>query len=321
MKAYILGIALLLTAAAVSANPADSIGRRMVDGRNHVVHKIERGETLYGLCRKYNVSAEEIKKANPGIETAFNIGREVLIPRKWNGSVTANPVKPATGNPAAGNPVADNPPPAIDQPLAGSPASRITIHTVASGETLSGIARKYSVTVQQIKDDNNLRTDGVSIGQRLTIKVKTTASQPIAPVITEPIQVTGNSGSGSGDQGNQPRASIKPAENTDPGIPTDGNGRNRDADQGTEVNEDVKAAVIVREGIDQTRNYLLHPAARVGTIVMLTNPSTNVRVFARVVGNYRSSEMPGIGVQVTQAVRDALASGSNEFNLRLNYAR
>jgi hypothetical protein len=31
--------------------------------------------------------------------------------------------------------------------------------------------------------------------------------------------------------------------------------------------------------------------------------------------------MPGIGVQVTQAVRDALASGSNEFNLRLNYAR
>jgi len=310
MKAYILGIALLLTAAAVSANPADSIGRRMVDGRNHVVHKIERGETLYGLCRKYSVSAEEIKKANPGIESAFNVGREVLIPRKWNGSAAANPVKPAPVAPA-------NPTQAVEQPMAGAPATKNTVHTVAPGETLSGIARKYGVTVQQIKEDNNLRTDGVNIGQKLTIKVKSTAVQPIPPVSTEPIQVTVE---GNG-QGNQPRASIKPAENTDPGIPAESNGRNRDADQGTEVNEDVKASIIVREGIDQTRNYVLHPSARVGTIVMLTNPTTNVRVFARVVGNYRNAEMPGIGVQVTQAVRDALASGSNEFNLRLNYAR
>ena len=308
MKAYILGIALVLTAAAASANPADSIGRRMVDGRNHVVHKIERGETLYGLCRKYSVSAEEIKKANPGIESAFNVGREVLIPRKWNGSTAANPVKPTPVTPAPVNPT-----PAVEQPMAGAPASKNTVHTVAPGETLSGIARKYGVTVQQIKEDNNLRTDGVNIGQKLTIKVKSNGAQPIPPVSTEPIQITG--------EGNQPRASIKPAENTDPGIPAESNGRNRDADQGTEVNEDVKASVIVREGIDQTRNYLLHPSARVGTIVMLTNPTTNVRVFARVVGNYRNAEMPGIGVQVTQAVRDALASGSNEFNLRLNYAR
>jgi LysM repeat protein len=317
MKAYILGIALVLTAAAASANPADSIGRRMVDGRNHVVHKIERGETLYGLCREYSVSAEEIKKANPGIESAFNVGREVLIPRKWNGSTAANPVKPTPVTPAPANPT-----PAVDQPMAGAPATKNTVHTVAPGETLSGIARKYGVTVQQIKEDNNLRTDGVNIGQKLTIKVKSNGTQPIAPVSTEPIQVTGD-GNGNGNSGNgtQPRASIKPAENTDPGIPAESNGRSRDADQGTEVNEDVKASIIVREGIDQTRNYLLHPSARVGTIVMLTNPTTNVRVFARVVGNYRNAEMPGIGVQVTQAVRDALASGSSEFNLRLNYAR
>jgi len=314
MKAYILGIALVLSVAAASANPADSIGRRMVDGRNHVVHKIERGETLYGLCRKYSVSAEEIKKANPGIESAFNVGREVLIPRKWNGSTAANPVKPA--------PAANDPAPAVDQPKAGTPSTRNTVHVVSPGETLSGIARKYGVTVQQIKEDNNLRSDGVNIGQKLTIKVKSNGTQPIPPVSTEPIQVAGDSnGSGNSGNGTQPRASIKPAENSDPGIPAESNGRNRVADQGTEVNEDVKASIIVREGIDQTRNYLLHPSARVGTIVMLTNPSTNVRVFARVVGNYRNAEMPGIGVQVTQAVRDALASGSREFNLRLNYAR
>lgn len=307
MKAYILGIALVLSASVVAANPADSIGRRMVDGRNHVVHKIERGETLYGLCRKYNVSADEIKKANPGIETAFNIGREVLIPRKWNGTATAN------NAPAGGN---------VNQTMAASPAARNITHVVASGETLSAIARKYGVSIQQIKEDNNLRNDVVGIGQKLVIKVKSDVTVPTVPVTPVPtadrVAITGN---GEGDKPNTPRANIKPAEDTDPGIPSESSNNRRDPDQGTEVNEDVKASVIVREGIDQTRNYLLHPSARVGTIVMLTNPATNVRVFARVVGNYRNAEMPGIGVQVTQAVRDALASGSSEFNLRLNYAR
>jgi membrane-bound lytic murein transglycosylase D len=47
------------------------------------------------------------------------------------------------------------------------PAART--HTVAPGETLFGIARRYGVTRQDIIDANELESDQVRTGQRLTI--------------------------------------------------------------------------------------------------------------------------------------------------------
>jgi hypothetical protein len=43
-------------------------------------------------------------------------------------------------------------------------------HIVKSGETLSHISRKYGVSVKQIKDWNNLKSDNIQIGQKLIIK-------------------------------------------------------------------------------------------------------------------------------------------------------
>ncbi len=43
-------------------------------------------------------------------------------------------------------------------------------HVVKSGETLSQIARKHGVTVKQIKNWNNLKSDNIQIGQKLIIK-------------------------------------------------------------------------------------------------------------------------------------------------------
>lgn len=46
--------------------------------------------------------------------------------------------------------------------------NRIT-HTVVSGDTLSGIARKHNTTIQNIRVLNNLTSDVIRIGQRLNI--------------------------------------------------------------------------------------------------------------------------------------------------------
>ncbi len=45
-------------------------------------------------------------------------------------------------------------------------------HTVKSGETLSSIANKYSLTVAELKENNNLKNDFLSLKQRLKIKDK-----------------------------------------------------------------------------------------------------------------------------------------------------
>ena len=44
-----------------------------------------------------------------------------------------------------------------------------SVHVVKKGETLSTIARKYHVSVNQLKQWNNLKSDRISIGQRLTV--------------------------------------------------------------------------------------------------------------------------------------------------------
>ncbi len=43
-------------------------------------------------------------------------------------------------------------------------------HTVKKGETLYSISRKYKITVQQLKKNNNLTDNTISIGQKLIIK-------------------------------------------------------------------------------------------------------------------------------------------------------
>lgn len=55
-------------------------------------------------------------------------------------------------------------------------------HTVTRGETLSGIAAKYGVSMATLRDLNNLKRDVVWVGQRLKVpagsRVSTTAARP-----------------------------------------------------------------------------------------------------------------------------------------------
>lgn len=51
----------------------------------------------------------------------------------------------------------------------GSAAYSATIHKVKGGETLQRIAKRHHITVEQLKNLNNLRSDNLRPGQRLTV--------------------------------------------------------------------------------------------------------------------------------------------------------
>lgn len=57
-------------------------------------------------------------------------------------------------------------------------APNATIHTVRSGESLSVIGRKYGVTVNQLKDWNNLRSTNLRIGQKLSVYGSSASTRP-----------------------------------------------------------------------------------------------------------------------------------------------
>jgi LysM repeat protein len=78
-------------------------------------------------------------------------------------------------NPPVTSPVNPGPvtnPPAVDRPTTNPtpPASQAQYHTVAAGETLYAISRRYGLTVDRLKELNNLTGNIISVGQRLRVK-------------------------------------------------------------------------------------------------------------------------------------------------------
>ena len=51
----------------------------------------------------------------------------------------------------------------------GTGTNQVIIHKVKAGDTLSGIAKAYGVSIDDIKEANNLRRDAVRVGQQLRI--------------------------------------------------------------------------------------------------------------------------------------------------------
>src|SRR5689334_19278802 len=72
---------LLLFAMAGFAMPQDSIGVKIVDGKKYIMHKVTKGEGVYGISKKYGVTASDIYASNEGSEKTIQVGQTLLIPK------------------------------------------------------------------------------------------------------------------------------------------------------------------------------------------------------------------------------------------------
>ncbi len=64
----------------------------------------------------------------------------------------------------------DNPPPGTLLAMGGTPARRESVeHIIVSGDTLSGIASRYNVSMSALRSQNQLKNDRIRIGQVLRI--------------------------------------------------------------------------------------------------------------------------------------------------------
>lgn len=121
-------------------------------GKTHVV---ARGESIGLIAKRNGVTVQDILRANNiAAKDAAKIhpGKRLVIPAKGS---TAGKVK-------------------------GDTASTPRSHTVARGESLSTIAQRYGLTVQELCKANKLSTkqaDKIRAGQKLTIPSKQTAKK------------------------------------------------------------------------------------------------------------------------------------------------
>ncbi|MGY3570903.1 LysM peptidoglycan-binding domain-containing protein [Vibrio paucivorans] len=108
-------------------------------------HKVQRGESLSVIAKKYGTSTSKLMQTNNLKSSSLAIGQVLTIP----GAASAVYV------PVAKNPV----------------ETKTLTHVVKSGEYLGKIASKYKVTVASIKRENNLKSDTLRLGQKLKITV------------------------------------------------------------------------------------------------------------------------------------------------------
>lgn len=62
--------------------PADVVIETVPDTPDEKTHRVEKGETLYAIARRYGVTVDQIQKANNLTSTALSIGQTLTIPSK-----------------------------------------------------------------------------------------------------------------------------------------------------------------------------------------------------------------------------------------------
>jgi murein DD-endopeptidase MepM/ murein hydrolase activator NlpD len=165
-----------VTSSVKTARPPELVGRWSWEGGTPVT--VGAGETAETIGRKYGVPSSAIMQAN-GLRSPNDIrpGQRIVIPR-YISSAVPQPAPVAPPKPA----------PVAVQPAKSAPAKE-AVHTVASGETLIGIARRYNVALPTLAKANNVNPNyRVSPGDRLVIPgaLSNEPKQASAPKIEKP---------------------------------------------------------------------------------------------------------------------------------------
>jgi LysM repeat protein len=136
-------------------------------------YKVRKGETLYGLSRKFNTTVDELITLNPSLEhEGLKKGEWIIVP----GEVGTDPVietDPIEVDPLPNPFVVDTVETETHHEEVSIKFSDTTIrHTVLAHETMYSISKRFMVKIEKIMELNNLRSTSLSEGQVLIIPVK-----------------------------------------------------------------------------------------------------------------------------------------------------
>jgi membrane-bound lytic murein transglycosylase D len=118
-------------------------------------HEVLKGETLSVIARKYGLTVNDLTQANNiTVQKAISVGQSLIIPMSGTAKApqsAAASVAPSTRTSKA--------------PVTVSSSS----YTVRRGDTLSLIAAKFNVTINDLKKWNKLISTRLNVGQKLAI--------------------------------------------------------------------------------------------------------------------------------------------------------
>jgi LysM repeat protein len=208
--------------------------------RDGILHKVGERQTLYSLSKQYGVTVDELKSWNNIQEKDFKVGMNLLIKTK------------KTEKPAE-----------IDEDIPDS-----KIHVVTEKQTLYSISKLYGVTVADVIRWNELKSNDLKTGQKLTI-----FSPDKRPLVEQNIQ-------------------ARPVEKTE-------SIRIRPADNDV---QNEKGVAMMIEGDDEPKKYLgYHRSIKPGSVIRVKNLSNQDEIFVRIVGPLSETESDQVIIRLSKA--------------------
>ena len=109
------------------------IPTKIVDIGDTELYQVKSGDTLYSIANKYNISVNELKTLNNLNNNNLAIGQLLNVP---------------------------------------SGLSLVNSYIVEKGDTLYSIAKKFDISVNKLKEYNNLTNNLLSVGQKILIPIE-----------------------------------------------------------------------------------------------------------------------------------------------------
>lgn len=145
--------------------------------QNICEHKVVKGETLYGISKKYNSKPRALQKLNDGLTNALSLGQIIKVPCvEGTGIAKAGVVKAAVDTVKKVVPVVKEDAKQLHEQ--DEFKGNYIFHTVKKGETIYGITTKFAVDDKKFLDDNpEIVEAGLKVGAVVKIFQKDTTSE------------------------------------------------------------------------------------------------------------------------------------------------
>jgi len=322
---FLMAVCSLSIAKEMPTYERDSIGMQRVGDKMYIVHQVSNQETLFSISRRYAVPIGAIQSANEILKQGLKADQKILIPFGTSETVTNE----IPGNEQVQVNKSESITPQVEVSIPSTESKSSTRHVVKAGETLFGIAKKYGITVFDLKSWNSLTADKVAhavkqgetlfsianlYGSSVEDLIQWNALNSNNLKVGQSLKVKKNASSPSSLPTSSEEEKVMSTDtqitNTStPMVPT-----------GFTNTKEMGLAELIEGTSGHTKYLVLHRTAPVGSVIRVKNEENELTIFARVVG-----VLPDIGdnskllIKLSQAAFDQLKAVNPRFPVEIAY--
>lgn len=155
--------------------------KKIQDGGDgeRIVYRVKSGDYLGRIASRHRCTVAQIKRWNNLKSNNIRVGQRLVI---YRGGVSSSSVGSSSSQSQT------------SEKTSAAPASGAAVYTVKSGDTLSAIATRHGISVNQIKEWNGLSGNNIKPGQTLKVKAAGSSQATTAPASGEYTNYTVKSG-------------------------------------------------------------------------------------------------------------------------------